>query len=127
MRRHTITIALCALCVSAPGRSAGNDDLWILPAAIACVAQYPELSSTRLGTSLVNAPKVQQDINKAKAVFASNPWQGAALCNELMHDKPDPGRDDRAHFNNLRDRHLDALKALAERFPNGWSFSAPRQ
>lgn len=127
MWRRKITIALCILCVSVCGWSSGNDDLWILPAATACVAQYPELSSTRLGTSLVNAPQVKQHIHRAKAVFASNPWPGAALCDELMHDKPDPQRDDRAHFNNMRDRHLGALKALAERLPDGWSFSKPPQ
>lgn len=127
MWRRKLTIALCTLCVSAPGWSSGNDDLWILPAATACVAQYPEFSSTRLGASLVNAPLVQQHINRAKAVFASNPWPGRAHCDELMHDKPDRQRDDRTHFNNMRDRHLDALKALAERFPEGWSFSKPGQ
>ena len=127
MRPHKITIAFCALCVSAPGWSAGDDDLWILPTAIACLAQYPELSNTRLGTNLINAPKVQQHINKAKAVLASHPWQGRALCDELMPMKRDPQRDDQMYLNSMRDRHLDTLKALAERFPDGWSFSQQPQ
>ncbi|MQA21608.1 hypothetical protein GEV01_18990 [Rugamonas sp. FT103W] len=127
MRRHKITIALCALFVSAPGWSSEDDDLWILPTVIACVAQYPELSNTRLGTSLVNSPKLQQHLDRAKAVLVSKPWQGRALCDELMHVKRDPQRDDQTYFNNMRDRHLDALKALAERFPYGWSFSHPPQ
>jgi hypothetical protein len=101
--------------------------MWILPAATACLAQYPDLSNSRLGTRLADAPQVQEHINQAKAVFASNPWPGRALCDELMHDKPDPQRDDRAYFNDMRDRHLNALKGLAERFPGGWSFSTPRQ
>lgn len=127
MRHRKLTIALCTFCVCASSWSSGNDGLWILPAATACLAQYPDLSNTRLGKSLVNAPQVQEHINRAKAVFASNPWPGRALCDELMHDKPDPQRDDRAYFNDMRDRHLNALKALAERLPDGWSFSRPRQ
>jgi hypothetical protein len=123
MQLHKITIAFCALCVSAPSWSFGDNDLWILPTAIACLAQYPELSNTRLGTNLINSDKLQQHINKAKAVLASNPWQGRALCDELMPMKRDPQRDDQTYLNNMRDRHLDTLKALTERFPDGWSFS----
>lgn len=127
MLRRKIAIVLCTVCMPSPGWGSGDEDLWFLPAAVSCIAQYPELSSTRLGTILVNAPQVQQHIEKAKAVFASDPWDGRALCDELMHDMPDPKRDDRMYFNNMRDRHLDELKALAKRFPDGWSFSKPPQ
>ena len=121
MRLHKITIAFCTLCVSASCWSSEDGDLWILPTAIACLAQYPELSNTRLGTSLINSPKIQQHINKAKAVLASNPWRGRALCDELMPMKRDPQRDDQTYLNNMRDRHVGTLKALAERLPDGWS------
>lgn len=127
MLRRKIAIVLCTICVSSPTWSSEDEDLWFLPTAVSCIAQYPELANTRLGASLVNAPRVQQHIQKAKAVFATEPWEGRALCDELMHDKPDPNRDDRAYFNHMRDRHLDALKALAKRFPEGWSFSSSSQ
>jgi hypothetical protein len=120
-----IAIVLCTMCLSSPALSSGDEDLWFLPTAVSCIAQYPELANTRLGTILVNAPQVQKHIQRAKAVFAIDPWDGRALCDELMHDKPDPNRDDRAYFNKMRDRHLDALKALVKRFPEGWSFSSP--
>ena len=125
MLRPKIAVVSCMLCLSSSGWSSGDDDLWILPAAVACIAQYPELSSTHLGTIIVKAPQFQRHIDRAKAAFATDPWAGGALCDELMHDKPDPRRDDRAHFNNMRDRHRNALKALAGRFPDGWSFSKP--
>jgi len=58
MRRRNMIIALFALSTSAPAWSSGDGDLWILPAAVACVAQYPELSSTYLGTALLKAPQL---------------------------------------------------------------------
>lgn len=126
MRHPKMAFVFCTLCISAPVWSSGDDGLWILPAATACLAQYPELSTTRLGTSLANAAPIQVHINRAKAVFASNPWSGRGLCNELIHDKTDPHRDDKAYFNDVHDRHSDELKALAERLPDGWFSLAPR-
>lgn len=125
--RLKIFIVLCTVCMPSSSWGSGNEDLWFLPTAVSCIAQYPELSSTRLGTILMNTPQVQQHIERAKVVFASDPWDGRALCDELMRDMPDPKRDDRTYFNNMRDRHLDELKALVKRFPDGWSFSKPPQ
>lgn len=127
MLHRQIIFALLALCVPAAGWSSETDGLWILPAATACLAQYPELSDTRLGKSLAKAPQIQDHIDRAKAVFASNPWSGRALCDELMHDKPDPQRDDRAFFSDMRVRHTTVLKVLADRLPDGWFALKPVQ
>jgi hypothetical protein len=67
---------------------------------------------------------MQPKIDRAKAVFASNPWSGKALCDELMEVKHDPQRDDQKYFDNMRVRHLEALKALAERLPEEWIFQS---
>lgn len=66
-----MAIALVTLLASAPAWSSGDGDLWIFPVASACMAQYPELSSTQLGTALQQAPQIAAHISAAKAAFAS--------------------------------------------------------
>lgn len=126
MLRPKIAAVACMPCLSSPGWSSGDDDLWILPAAVVRIAQSPESPSTHQGTIIVKAPQFQRHTDRAKAGFATDPRAGGALCDELMHDNPDPRRDDRVHFNNMRDRHRNALKALAGRFRTaGLSRSRP--
>ena len=120
MRRQNMIIALFALSTSAPAWSAGDGDLWILPAAVACVAQYPELSSTYLGTALLKAPQLAPQISAAKEAFASRPWPGKGLCDELMHEDPNQQHGDKAHFDKMREKHIDAIRALVEQFPQLW-------
>jgi hypothetical protein len=121
MRRHKITIALVTLLASAPAWSSGDGDLWILPVAVACVAQYPELSSTQLGTVLQQAPQLAPQISAAKAAFASHPWQGKALCDELMHEDLTRQPEDKGHFDKMREKHIDAFRSLVEQFPQLWA------
>jgi len=120
MRRHCLSLALLGIFISVPAWSAGDGDLWILPAAVACVAQYPELSSTDLGSKLMKAPQAAQQVDAAKAAFATRPWPGRALCDELMHLDPHAQHVDQAYFDKLREKHLDALSALQERLPAFW-------
>ena len=121
MRRQTMAIALAALFASAPAWSSGDGDLWILPVAVACVSQYPDLSSTQLGTSLVQAPQLAPQISAAKAAFASHPWQGKALCEELMHEDLTRQNEDKGHFDKMREKHIDAFRSLVEQFPQLWA------
>jgi hypothetical protein len=124
MHRHCMTIALLGLFTSAPAWSAGDGDLWILPAAMACVAQYPSLSSTELGSKLVKAPQVVRQIDAARAAFATRPWEARSLCDELMHLDPKLRPADKAYFEKMRERHIDALSALQERIPGFWGPAA---
>jgi len=121
MRRHNVAIALATLLTSVPAWSSGDGDLWILPVAVACVAQYPELSSTPLGGGLSKAPEVAPQISAAKAAFASRPWKGKELCDELMHEDPRHQSEDSAHFDKMREKHIDAFRALVEQFPQLWA------
>lgn len=125
MRRHCLTLALFGIFTSVPAWSAGDGDLWILPAAVACVAQYPELSTTDLGSKLMQAPQAAAQVGAAKAAFAARPWQGRALCDELMHLDPHARPVDQAYFDKLRDKHVDALRALQERIPAFWGATEP--
>jgi hypothetical protein len=127
MWHRKITIAFCMLCVSPYGWGSVEEGMWILPVATSCLAQYPEMSDIRLGALLAKATRVQPKIDRAKAVFASNPWQGKSLCNELMQAKHDPQRDDQEYFDSMRVRHLAALKSLAERLPEEWTLSKQSQ
>lgn len=117
MYRSCMTIALLGMFTSIPASSAGDGDLWILPAAVACVAQYPDLSGTELGSKLVKAPRAEQQIGAARAAFATRPWEARALCDELMHLDPKLRPADKAYFEKMRERHIDALGALQERIP----------
>jgi hypothetical protein len=121
MRLHKTTIALFALFASAPALSSGDGDLWVFPVAVACVAQYPELSTTALGAELLKAPQLSHQIGAAKAAFASRPWPGKGLCDELMHEDPQQQVKDKFHFDKMREKHIDALRSLVEQFPQLWA------
>lgn len=121
MRCQKMTVALVALLASAPAWSSGDGDLWILPVAVACVAQYPDLAGTPLGTSLTQAPQLAPQISAAKSAFASKPWQGKALCDELMHEDLTRQNEDKGHFDKMREKHIDAFRSLVEQFPQLWA------
>ena len=127
MRRHCLTLALFGMFTSVPAWSAGDGDLWILPAAVACVAQYPELSTTDLGSKLMQAPQAAAQVAAARTAFAARPWQGRALCDELMRLDPHSQPADKAYFEKLHDKHVDALSALQERIPEFWGASEASQ
>lgn len=69
---------------------------------------------------MLQAPQLAQQIGAAKAAFASRPWQGKGLCNELMHEDPTREPQDKGHFDKMREKHIDALTSLVERFPQLW-------
>ena len=75
----------------------------------------------------MKALQAAAQVGAAKAAFAARPWQGRALCDELMDLDPHAPPVDKAYFDKLHDKHIDALSALQERIPEFWGASEAAQ
>jgi hypothetical protein len=120
MRPRHAMFAVFALFTCVPALTAGDGDLWILPISVACMAQYPELSSTPLGATLLKAPEISQQVDKAKVCLKSRPWSASELCNVLLHEDPALNPKDRGHFDKLRAKYSAELAGLSEVLPCLW-------
>nr|WP_314546090.1 hypothetical protein [uncultured Massilia sp.] len=87
--------AFLAVSIPLPTVASGDGDLWVGPAAMACLASQPELSSTPLGRQMTASPQFMAEVQALKSSGCLTPERKppAALCKELLGFDPTSNPD----------------------------------
>jgi len=120
MHKQKIVVAVLAASVAMPAMTAGDGDLWILPVALACAAQYPELRNTQMASGFLKEAIFVDQIEKARVCLERRKWSAEALCTELMHLDPGLKNLEPGHFDKMAAKYRSELATVFEEIDCTW-------